>query len=277
MSEAILSSLPPAADQRIAYGDDPLQFGDLRLPAGAGPHPLVIVIHGGYWRARYDLTYFGHCCADLAQRGIASWNIEYRRIGHAGGGWPGTFLDVGQAVDYVRILAQSIPIDLQRVVMIGHSAGGHLALWAAGRQRLPAGSPIGTHDPLAVRAVVALAPVADLRMAWALRLSEGITAELIGGTPEQYPERYAQASPAELLPLGVRQMIVHGQQDQPVPFDVGRSYAERASAAGDPAELIELEQTGHFEIVDPQTPQWQTIVQTIVRELGQPIENRQGT
>jgi acetyl esterase/lipase len=267
MSEAILTSAPPPADWRIAYGDHPLQFGDLRLPTGAGPHPLAIFVHGGYWRARYDLAYFGHCCTDLARRGIATWNIEYRRLGDVGGGWPGTFVDVGHAIDYVRTLAKQHSIDINNAVLVGHSAGGHLALWAAGRQRLPIGSEIGCADPLAVRAVVALAPVADLRMAWDLRLSDGVTSEFIGGPPEQYPARYAQASPAELVPLGVRQIIVHGMNDTPVPFAVGRSYAELARAAGDTVDLLALPATGHFEIVDPATPQWQQIAEAIYAEL----------
>ncbi len=272
MSEAILTIPPPPADQRIAYGDHPLQFGDLRLPAGANPphspYPLAIFVHGGYWRARYDLAYFGHCCADLTKRGIATWNIEYRRLGDPGGGWPGTFCDVGNAIDYVRTLAQSFPIDIHNVVLVGHSAGGHLALWAAGRQRLPIGSAIGAANPLAIRAAVALAPVADLRMAWDLRLSSGVAAELIGGTPDDYPERYAQGSPADLVPLGVRQMIVHGVLDTSVPLEVGRSYAERARAAGDAAVLLALPETDHFEIVDPATEQWQQIAKIILQELG---------
>jgi acetyl esterase/lipase len=267
MSIDILDLPPPVADSRIAYGDDPLQFGDLRLPEGAGPFPLAIVVHGGYWRARYDLAYFGHCCAALASCGVATWNIEYRRLGNPGGGWPGIFQDVGRAADYARALEERYPVDLRRVAAIGHSAGGHLALWLAGRHRLPAGSVVGAPDPLPIRAVVALAPVADLRMADELQLSAGVTAQLMGGSPEERPERYAQGSPAELLPLGARQIIVHGADDTAVPYSVGSSYTERAQAAGDNVELVTLPGTGHFEIVDPRTRQWAQIEALVLREL----------
>jgi len=140
-SEDILTLPAPPADARIAYGPDPLQFGDLRLPTAAsgggdGPFPLVVLIHGGYWRNRYDLAYFGHAAAALTATGFATWNIEYRRVGDAGGGWPGTLLDVAAATDYARTLAATQPIDLDRVVALGHSAGGQLAAWLAARRRL---------------------------------------------------------------------------------------------------------------------------------------------
>jgi acetyl esterase/lipase len=259
VSEDILTIAPPSADQRIAYGSDPNQFGDLWLPSGAGPHPVAIVVHGGYWRSRYDLTYFGHCCADLAAHGIAAWNIEYRRVGNPGGAWPGTFQDVGAAADKLREIAQQYQLDLERISAIGHSAGGHLALWLAARHKLPADSPIAVANPLALKAVIALAPVADLRMAWELGLSNTAAGELLGASPAEHPARYDQGSPAELLPLGVPQFVVHGRADSAVPFAVSEQYVEKARAAGDPAELIELTNTGHFEIVDPRTTQWREI------------------
>lgn len=259
VSEDILTIAAPPADQRIAYGADPQQFGDLYLPNGAGPHPLVILVHGGYWRARYDLGYFGHCAAALANQGFVVWNIEYRRVGNPGGAWPGTFVDVAAASDYCRTLAAQYPIDLKRIAVVGHSAGGHLALWLAGRSRIPAESPIAAADPLLIALVVALAPVADLRLAWELGLSNAAAAELIGGSPDQYPDRYAAASPAELLPLGTRQVVVHGREDSAVPFAVAEHYVAVAQATGDSVELVVPPATGHFEIVDPRTPQWQQI------------------
>lgn len=267
-SEEILELPPPPADARISYGDDPLQFGDLRLPPGPGPHPLVIVIHGGFWRARYDLAYFGHCCADLAQRSVATWNIEYRRIGNPGGAWPGTFQDVARAADFVRVLAQRFPLDITRLVAMGHSAGGHLALWLAGRGRLPATSEVAVGDPIGLRAAVALAPVADLRQVWDRQLGSGVVGDLMGGGPEAFPERYRQGSPADLLPLGVRQVVIHGQLDADAPFDMSVSYVQRAQAAGDSAELVDLGDTGHFEVVDPRTLEWQRVAEVLVRELG---------
>jgi acetyl esterase/lipase len=269
-AEDILERPAPPADARIAYGPDDQQFGDLRLPAGPGPYPVVVAIHGGYWRARYGLEYFGHVCAALAQSGVATWNIEYRRLGNPVGGWPGTFADVAQAVDYLRALAPRHALDLARVVALGHSAGGHLALWAAARHRLPGDHPLRGAAPLPLAGVVALAGVCDLRQAWALRLSDGVVRPFLGGAPDDVPDRYAAASPAELLPLGVPQALVHGTADPNVPYVVSRDYAARASAAGDAATLITLSGAGHFEMVDPETPEWRTALGATLRLLGTP-------
>ncbi len=249
---------PPTA--RHAYGQEPQQFGDLRLPATTGkPHPVVIVIHGGYWRARYDLGYCGALCGALAQAGLATWNIEYRRIGDAGGGWPGTFDDVAAAADALRELAIHHPLDLSRVLTLGHSAGGQLALWLAARPRLPADSAVWRADPLPICGVVALAGVSDLRRAWELRLSENATEALLGGTPAQVPDRYASGSPFDRLPLGLPQALIHGTSDTNVPFELSERYAERAQALGDDARLIALADVGHFEPVDPSTAAWQVV------------------
>lgn len=201
----------------------------------------------------------GHLCAALAAGGVATWNVEYRRIGNRGGGWPGTFEDVARAVDYLRELAPAHGLDLGRVVALGHSAGGHLALWAAGRRRIPAESPVYSDAPLRLRGVVALAAVSDLRRAWELRLSDGAVKQLMGGTPEQFPERYAAASPAELLPLGVRQVLIHGTEDDSVPYAISRDYQAAAVAAGDDAALVTLPGAGHFETVDPTSREWPAV------------------
>jgi len=170
MSSDILTLPAPAPDERVPYGSDPAQFGDLRLPAGSGPHPVAVVIHGGFWRAAYSLEHIGHLCAALTAAGVATWSLEYRRLGQPGGGWPGTLLDVGQGVDTLRAIAPGRPLDLERVLAIGHSAGGHLALWVAARPRLPVGSPLHAPSPLPLRGAVSLAGVADLRRAWELQL-----------------------------------------------------------------------------------------------------------
>jgi acetyl esterase/lipase len=266
--ESVLERTPPPADMRLPYGQDALQFGDLRVPAGAGPHPVVVGIHGGFWRARYGLDYFGHACTALTAAGMATWNIEYRRLGNVGGGWPGTLMDVGRAVDYLRELGPQYGLDLARVVALGHSAGGHLALWAAGRRKLPRESALCAPHPLPLIGVVALAGVCDLRRAWELRLSDNVTEQLLGGTPEQVPERYAQASPAELLPLGVHHVLIHGTEDTNVPYGISADYAARASVVGDEVELVTLPGAGHFEIVDPQTPEWAVVQQAVLRLLG---------
>ena len=156
-AEEYVTSAVQAADHRITYGDDPSQFGDLFLPQGDGPHPVLFLLHGGCWRAPYGLEPVGQMARTLADAGLAVWSLEYRRLGN-GGGWPHTFLDVAHGADLLRELATTYPLDLTQVVVAGHSAGGHLALWSAARPQLPADSPIYTPDPLPFQAVVALAP-----------------------------------------------------------------------------------------------------------------------
>ncbi len=267
-SEAILSRQPPPPDVRIPYGSEPSQFGDLRLPHAPGPHPAVVVIHGGFWRNRYDLGHIGHLCAALTAKGFATWNIEYRRLGDPGGGWPGTFLDVAAAVNHVRTLAAPYSLNLERVVVMGHSAGGHLALWVAGSGRIRPDSPVYVANRLPVRAAISLAGIADLRRASELRLSAGVTDELMGGMPDKYPERYAAASPIELLPLGVNQYLVHGTEDENVPFEISQRYYETARAKGDAVELTPLPGMGHFELIDPGSQAWPLVLQIVERACG---------
>lgn len=264
----ILSLPPPPFDARIAYGPEPQHFGELRLPGGRGPHPLVVVIHGGFWRNRYDLKHIGHLCAALTAQGCVTWNIEYRRVGDSGGGFPGTFHDVSTAINHVRRLAEQYPLDLTRVAALGHSAGGHLALWATGRHRVSPSSEIYSPDPFPVRAAVSLAGVVDLRRASELRLSSGVTDELMGGSPGAYPERYAAASPLELVPLGRPAFLVHGTADGNVPFEISQRYYETAHAHGDAVTLIALPDVGHFELIDPRSAVWPQVAKTIRRALA---------
>jgi acetyl esterase/lipase len=230
--------------QRIPYGSDPFQFGDLRRPAGDRPHPVVIVIHGGFWRSLYNLGYMGPVCDALTAAGLATWCLEYRRIGNPGGGWPGTLDDVAQGTRHLRTLAPEFNLDLNRVITLGHSAGGHLALW------------LGSNRDLPLTGVIALAGVSDLRRAWELRLSKTVVADFLGGGPEDVPERYDHASPIERLPLGIPQRLFHGTADESVPFEIGQRYVSRAKELGDDAELITLENSGHFELVDPRTDEF---------------------
>jgi acetyl esterase/lipase len=262
--EEILDRPATPADARIAYGDDPYQFGELRLPTGDGPHPVVVYVHGGYWRARYDLTHAGHACAALTARGLATWNLEYRRLGNVGGGWPGTFLDVAAGADFVRELATRYPLDLARVVVVGHSAGGQLACWLAARPRLPTTSLLYTPNPQAVRAAVALAGVLDLARAWELRLSANVTEELLGGAPREVPERYASSSPLALLPLGVPQTLLHGTADDSVPYELSQRYAAEAKRLGDDVTLLTLPGTGHFEVIAPTSAEWPTVARAVL-------------
>lgn len=244
---------------RLPYGKKSCQFGELYLPLTPGPYPVVILIHGGFWRSAYDLTLMHRLAQDLAGQGIATWNIEYRRIGDAGGGWPGTFQDVASAADYLTVLALTYALELTRVVSVGHSAGGHLALWLAARPRLPAGSILkGRHAPLPLAGAVSLAGVSDLALACLLHLGNDAAAELLGGKPDTVPTHYAMASPAALLPLHIPQILIHGRKDKQVPLLVSQAYAEQAALAGDPVKLIELPGADHFVLIDPASTAWQT-------------------
>lgn len=250
----------PAAppDERVSYGPLPDQFADLYLPSGAGPHPAILLIHGGCWRAQYGLEPLGLLCLALRDAGLAVWSVEYRRLG-SGGGWPTTFLDVAAAADSLRGLGDRCGIDLGRVIAAGHSAGGQLALWLAARSRLPPGSALFQPKPLGLRGVLALAALADLAEGARRGLCGGACAELLGGAPEAQPERYAQASPAALLPLGLPQRHIAGALDPVVPADYLASYVAAASAAGDNASLELLPNAGHFEPVAGHGPAWEIV------------------
>jgi acetyl esterase/lipase len=239
----------------IAYGDDPSQIGELFLPESDGPTPVVVVLHGGFWRDRYDRHLMDEVCADLTARGLAAWNLEYRRLG-SGGGWPATFEDVATGIDHLGEL--DAPLDLERVSAVGHSAGGHLALWAAGRHRLPAGQP-GAAPRVPVRRTVSQAGVSDVAEASRLGLSDGAADQLLGAPAREVPELVALASPWELLPLGVPQLLIHGGEDDTVPARMSRDYASRAWALGDDrVALVVLPEQGHYEHVDPAQQAWQT-------------------
>lgn len=269
MDSYIFNTQPPKADVRLPYGPDPLHFGDLRLPSGSsGPHPVVMVVHGGFWRNRYDLEFMGFFCAHLTERGYATWNIEYRRIGDDGGAWPGTFLDVARATNYLRELAPTYNLDLNRTVATGHSAGGHLVCWLAARSRIPANDPLYTANPFPLKAVISLAGVLNLREAWELKLSNLVVQDLMDGSPDQFPERYATASPSELLPTGVPQALIHGTADKIVPYEISKHYYSKAIALGEQAKLVALPGADHFEVIDPKSKEWPIIVAELENGLN---------
>jgi acetyl esterase/lipase len=243
----------------IAYGDHPDQVANLHLPVAAdGPWPCVALIHGGFWRTGWDRTLMTPLAVDLARHGLAAWNLEYRRVGQEGGGWPGTLADVAAGLDR---LAEVDDVDTTRVATCGHSAGGHLALWLAARHRLPTGAP-GAGPRVRPVAAVGQAGVLDLHRGHEEDLGHGAVAALLG-RPDANPERYAAASPAALAPLGVDQLLVHGTADDVVPVTQSRIHA-----ALDPrAELAELDGGDHFDVIDPSHTAWRDTVAWLSRRL----------
>ncbi|MGI8559603.1 MAG: alpha/beta hydrolase family protein [Solirubrobacteraceae bacterium] len=238
----------------VRYGEHGCQRADLHLPTGPGPHPLAVVIHGGSWRATFGKIVMRPVCADLARRGWAAWNIEYRRIGRGqGGGWPATFEDVASAIDHLALL--DAPVDLGRVVFVGHSAGGQLALWAAGRHRLPDGAP-GAGPGVAPIAAVSLAGVNDLGSVHR-ETGGGAVGHLMGGSPERHPDRYAVGDPILAAPLDLPVLLVHGTDDQTVSVRRSRDYLAAAGPGAD-VELVEIPGAAgrHRSQIDPAGPGW---------------------
>ena len=237
----------------VRYGPEPDQFAQLWQPARpATPPAVVVLVHGGYWRHRYRCDLMEPLAADLCARGYAVWNLEYRRTGGPGGGWPGTFDDVAAGLDALA----SVPgLDAGPPAIVGHSAGGQLGLWACARRRVDRFRPARVVPGFAV----SLAGVCDLTEAARQRLSDGAVIELLGGTPDERPDRYRAACPTLLLPLGVPQLVVHGTDDVHVPFPFGPRYAAAASAAGDACELVVLPGVDHFALVDPASAAWATV------------------
>ncbi len=266
----ILARKSALADRRIAYGADPNQFGELWMPARPRRARVVVVIHGGCWQAALPgLELMNGVAADLRRRGYAVWNIEYRRLGSPGGGYPGTFDDVGRAIDFLRVISRTDDLDLGHVVVLGHSAGGHLALWAAGRSALPASSPLKTPQPLRIGGVVTLAGINDLASyrATGPDACGGPTTidQLVGADQRPAEAVYADTSPVDLLPLRTRQTIVSGGLDPIVPERFGHDYVAAARGHGDDATALDLPQAGHFELIDPAGPDWKIIARAVRR------------
>ena len=247
----ILSLAPPPADERVPYGSDAHQFGDLRLPKGNGPHPVVINIHGGFWRNEYDLTHAGHLCAALTAKGVATWNLEYRRVGDEAGGWPGTFSDITNGYRFIAQLPKRYHLDAEKVVVMGHSAGGQLALCLAGHQA-------------SVKRAISLAGVVDLRRAWDLHLGTNAVVEFLGGPLDQVPEHYHEADPTH-LELKAEQWLFHGLEDDVVPPPFSRDYCDQKKRKKENVHLVEIAKAGHFELIDPRSTAWPQIEQTVLR------------
>jgi acetyl esterase/lipase len=259
MSDDILSRTPPAADMRLAYGSDPNQFLDLRLPAkayGRKPaYPLVINIHGGFWRAKYKLEHAGHLCAALTAKGLATANLEYRRVGNDGGGWPGTFEDLRAAYRYLKQNAQARGFSSEKVIVMGHSAGGQLAVCLAAHEA-------------GVSGVVSLAGVMDLQQAYQLHLSNDAVVEFLHGTPAEVPDHYREADPMKLSVSHARQWLIHGLKDDTVPPTFSRDYVagkqKRQGSQKEDVDLLEIAGAGHFDLIDPQSAAWKRVQETVL-------------
>ena len=254
----------PEPDETISYGSDGLQVVDLWLPKGRGPHPTVLMVHGGCWQTEIaDRRIMNWIADDLRKRGIAVWNIDYRGVDRDGGGYPGTFHDAAAAADALREAAPKHGLDITRLVATGHSAGGHLALWLAGRPRLPAGSPLRTANPIPIHAVVSLGGLPDLEEA-ARPPGSGCGTEVIarisGG-------RFEETSVPRLAPLGVRQVLINGLQDRIIPTAYAEGYAGPMRAAGDRVEVRMIDRTGHVELIAPETKAWAATVAELEKAL----------
>lgn len=262
----IFEEVASPCDATFSYGKHPDQIVELRLPRlrSAGLIPTVLVVHGGFWLAEFDRAHVSHLCARLADIGIATWNLEFRRLGQIGGGYPGTFHDVAAGADLLHEVGDEHGLDLSRLIALGHSAGGHLALWLASRHRLPAESPFYLDGESRIRQVISLAGIGDLRAGWQKGLCFDVVQHLMGGDPESVPSRFSESSPIARLPLGVPQILFHGAEDRMVPVQLGEAYAEAARTSGDTVQWQVLPATGHFELIDPRTLQWAS-VETVLR------------
>lgn len=254
-------------DARLRYADEsPVQFGDLRIPAGEPPrdgHPVIIFVHGGGWLADWNKDYSERFVEALTKAGFATWDLEFRRIGNEGGSYPGTFLDVAAGTDHLRALAERYPLDLSRVVAVGHSSGGHLALWLAGRRNVPVSSPLHADHPLPLAGVVSLAGVNDLARSLALG-NRTDTLELSGiESQSEAGARFAETDPARLLPFGIPQALIVGSLDAEWRIAMTRAYAEDARAAGDAVTVDVPEGANHFDVVDTQSPALEMVTAAI--------------
>jgi acetyl esterase/lipase len=263
-------NLPPlSAGTVISYGPDSLQFAELRIPDGPGPHPVAIVIHGGCFLSFANHHVMDHFCDKLTRAGIATWNLEYRRVDNPGGGWPATFNDIGQGVDYIRAITEKYNLDTNHVVIIGHSSGGYFALWAGSRNKLDQNSQLYCDNPLIPTGVVSLAGLADLRGKVERTkqvCGSDVINMLLGGSIEEVPDRYKNASPVTLLPMGVEQVVIYGSDDPAVPPEFGQKYVEAGKLAGESIGFIILPSAAHFEMIATQTSSW-PIVEASIKSM----------
>ena len=250
--------------ERLSYGDDPLQDGLLRLPEGDGPHPLVIAVHGGCYLSMFDIEHFAPFEQALTDEGYAVWSIEYRRVGDEGGGWPNSFRDVAKGIDFARTLVarEELALDSARIYAAGHSAGANYAIWAAARPLISPDSDVYLDNPLPIAGVLGLAPAATLGELHSSGVCGGVLDGLMGGSPEDVPDRYDAVSPMRLMPEGIPQRLVIGALDGWAP--AGRAYYDAATAAGTSSvSKVEAPESGHFEMIAPGTSTWALVLQEL--------------
>ena len=269
----VLAQKVEKPDFVIPYGPAPSQFGELRLPAAPGPHPVVVLVHGGCWRDQAGADFFGAVADALKARGIASWNIEYRRLPEPGSGWPGTYIDTANAIDFLRVLAPRYNLDLQHVVFVGHSAGGHLAHWAAGRGNISKTSDLYRPNPLRPAGVINLAGRMDMARGIAdyEKLCRApVIHDLLGGNPGAVPTRYRDASPIALLPMKVPQIMIWGEFEEFVPRPFVEHYVSSARRAGEDVQLRIVPGIGHFETASAASSAWPVVRDAIETLLHRP-------
>lgn len=261
----------PSPDATVSYGPDAMQKVDVWLPRGAGPFPTVLMVHGGCWTtAIADRKLMNWVADDLRRSGVAVWNIDYRGVDRQGGGYPGTFSDVAKAADQLLASALKFRLDTKRVVAVGHSAGGHLALWLAGRHNLPAGSPLRHRHPLTLAHVTSLGGLPDLK-ATATSPDNGCGTEVVTKLVDiGRSDPYADTSVPRLLPLGVAQDLVNGREDRIIPYRMATDYVAQARAAGDRVTLHTVPDTGHVELVTPDTAAWRETKRLLLEQLRVP-------
>jgi acetyl esterase/lipase len=265
------------ADYRLLYGNNSLWYGDLRLPKGKSPRngwPVVVFVHGGGWSSSWSNGYTARLVEAINNLGVATWDLEFRRMGNTGGGWPGTFQDVALGTDYLRTLATKFPLDLSRVIVAGHSSGGHLVAWLAGRHRLATDSPLYKPDPLKPAGVLSLAGIPDLDGAL-VRGNRTDVLQLLGvATREEAMARYDDASPIETLPHGMPEIHIVGTRDNPWRIAITQDYAALARSMGEQVEVVLLDGANHFDVVDPCGPAWSAIARAVLSLLEERVDKR---
>jgi acetyl esterase/lipase len=262
-----LSLQGPTPTAHVAYGSAASQYAELFKPQGPGPFPVVVLVHGGCWQTEFGgITQFRNMAGALMAEGIAVWNVEYRRVDEQGGGFPGTYEDMMGALDALTSHAKTYQLDTGRIVAVGHSAGGHMVQWAAGRSRIPAASPLYRSNPMPLRHVVSLGGINDLR-AWT-DLCGFPVSKLTGAPSASRPNVFADTNPAELLPNGSHLVLITGEMDRQVPAEVAYKFAAKAKAAGDAAEVIVLPGASHFDEAAATSPSWKTTLSVIKGEFG---------